>query len=101
MNELSQAFNVAPNSAFWERLTEVIVDKVTNRVLEALSDVGPRYYGRKEVAKMLHLSLPTLARLTEEGILVGTKVSGRVLYDAAAIDKAVAENQQFRYRKKK
>lgn len=101
MNEFTQAFNATPNTAFWENLTEVIADKVTNRVLEAIRDVAPRYYGRKEVAKMLHLSLPTIARLTEEGILVGTKINGRVLYDAAVIDKAVTENQHFKRRKKK
>lgn len=100
MNELTQAFNAAPNSAFWENLTDAIADKVTNRVLEAISDARPRYYGRKEVAEMLHISLPTLARLMADGILVGKEVSGRILYDAATIDKAVAENQHFRYRKK-
>lgn len=101
MNELTQAFSAAPNSSFWENLTDAIADKVTNRVLEAISETKPRYYGRKEVAEMLHISLPTLARLMTDGILVGKEISGRILYDAAAIDKAVAENQQFRYRKKK
>lgn len=100
MNEMAQAFNAAPNPAFWENLTEVIADKVTNRVLEVIRDAGPRYYGRKEVAEMLHISLPTLARLMEDGILVGKRVGGRILYDAATIDKAVSENQHFRYRKK-
>ncbi len=100
MNELTQAFSTAPNSTFWDNLTDTIADKVTNRVLEAMSSVKPRYYSRKEVATMLHISLPTLARLMADGILVGKKISGRILYDAEAIDKAVANNQKFRYSKK-
>ena len=100
MNEMAQAFNAAPNSSFWENLTEAIADKVTTRVLEAMSTVKPRYYSRKEVAEMLHISLPTLARLMSDEILVGKKIGSRILYDAETIDKAVAENQKFRYRKK-
>ena len=100
MNESTQAFNTVPNSSFWENLTEAIADKVTHRVLEAMSGVKPRYYGRKEVAQMLHISLPTLARLMEDGILVGKKISGRILYDADEIDKAVTDKQKFRYLKK-
>lgn len=100
MNELTQAFSTTPNSPFWESLTEAIADKVTNRVLEAMSSVKPRYYSRKEVADMLHISLPTLARLMADGILIGKKIGGRILYDAETIDKAVADNQNFRYLKK-
>lgn len=100
MNEQTQAFTSSPNSAFWENLTETIANKVTNRVLEAMSGVKPRYYSRKEVAQILHISLPTLSRLTAAGVLSGKNISGRILYDATTIDKAVSENQTFRYRKK-
>lgn len=100
MSELTQAFNTTPNTDFWDNLTKSIAKEVANYVLEAIKDMPPRYYGRKEVAEMLHISLPTLARLMSEGILVGKTIGGRILYDAREIDKAVSENKQFRYRKK-
>lgn len=100
MSEFATPFNSVSNPAFWEKLTDTIADKVTSRMVKVMKETKPRYYGRKEVAKILHLSLPTVSRLTADGILIGHNVNGRILYDAAAIDKAVSENEQFKRRKK-
>lgn len=100
IDNISRAFNISPNSTFWNELTDIIADKVTTRVIEVLRASKPRYYGRKEVAKMLHISLPTLARLMNDGILIGKNVGGRILYDADTIDMAVSGKTKFSYLKK-
>lgn len=60
----------------------------------------PRYYKRDEVAKMLHISLPTLWKLTQEGTLKAQRVRGRVLYEAQAIKELVATGN-IKYNRKR
>jgi len=41
---------------------------------------GERYYTRKETAKLLNVSLPTLTRWKRKGILVPVKISPRKVF---------------------
>ena len=52
----------------------------------------PEYLTRKETASKLHISLVTLNRLTNNGILQSFKIGGRVLYKSVEINKAISEN---------
>lgn len=79
---------------------DVIVEKVTGKLLEAMKPKEPRYYSRAETAQLLHVTLPTLARLTKEGMITAKKAGGRVLYEAEAIDAAVREQRTFKYKHK-
>ncbi len=54
---------------------------------------------RKEVAKELHISLPTLNELTKDGTIPGNRISGRVLYKWEDVYKAVKEIKTLKYRK--
>lgn len=54
---------------FFTPFIEAIADKVLERVLQATTHKEPRFYTRKETAKLLRITLPTLHRLTKEGIL--------------------------------
>ena len=78
----------------------IIVERVTNKLLEAIKPKEPRYYSRAETAQLLHVTLPTLARLTKEGLITAKKAGGRVLYEAEAIDAAVREQRTFKYKHK-
>ena len=78
----------------------IIVERVTNKLLEAIKPKEPRYYSRAETAQLLHVTLPTLARLTKEGMITAKKAGGRVLYEAEAIDAAVREQRTFKYKHK-
>lgn len=75
-----------------------IVDRVSERVL-SITQKEPRFYSRQEVSQMLHISLPTLARLTKDGLLVAKRVGSRILYDAEVIDDAVKRDTMFKYKR--
>lgn len=50
---------------------------------------------------MLHITLPTLSRLTNGGVLTAKKTGSRVLYDSETIDAAVKQQVSFRYKRMK
>lgn len=61
-------------------------------IVEALKNQEPpkkRYYTRKEVCEILHITLPTLWAMVKSGKVSQKKVGTRCLYDADAIDEAV------------
>ena len=78
---------------------DIIVDRVSERVLSIATKKEPKFYSRKETAQLLHVTLPTLARLTKDGLITAKKVGRRVLYEAEAIDAAVKENRIFKYKR--
>lgn len=66
-------------------------------VSEALANQEPpkkRYYTRKEVCEILHITLPTLWSMVKSGKVSQKKVGTRCLYDADAIDEAVNKNNK-------
>ena len=75
-----------------------IVDRVSERVLAA-SKKEPKFYTRKETAEILHITLPTLARITKDGLLCAKRVGSRILYEAEAIEEAVKKQVVFKYRR--
>jgi len=88
--------------AIWGIFTpfiEAIADKVSERVLQATTHKEPRFYTRKETAKLLRITLPTLHSLTKRGIVKSKKISGRVLYYSDAIDEAIQQGTVFKYKR--
>ena len=79
---------------------DMIAEKVKDKVLAAIKPREPKFYTRAETAALLHVTLPTLARLTKEGMITAKKAGGRVLYEAEAIDAAVREQRTFKYKHK-
>ena len=75
-----------------------IIDEIVDRVLAA-SKKEPKFYTRKEAAEILHVTLPTLARITKDGLLASKRVGSRILYEADAIDEAVKKQVVFKYRR--
>ena len=57
------------------------------------------YYTRKEVAKLLRISLPTLHEYTKHGILIGYRIGRRVLYRVSEVEQAVAAINTFKYKR--
>lgn len=78
---------------------DIIVERVSERVLSATTPKEPKFYSRKETAQLLHVTLPTLSRLTKDGLITAKKVGSRILYEAEDIDKAVQENRTFKYKR--
>ncbi|HBE43100.1 MAG TPA: hypothetical protein DDW27_18220 [Bacteroidales bacterium] len=66
---------------------------------EVLGDTAsePRYLTRKATAKLLHISLPTLDKYTELGIIQGQRVGSRILYKEDAIEEACKAIETKKY----
>ena len=83
-----------------EPLINVIVDRVAVKVKQLEKEKEPRFYTRKEVAKLLHVSLPTLNEYTKQGRLKSKRINRRVLYDANEIDSAAKNFPKGMHQKK-
>lgn len=57
------------------------------------SSTEPRFYSRKEAAKKLQVTLPTLHTWTQEGRVNGHRVGSRVLYKEEDINNALQKIQ--------
>ena len=73
--------------------------KSISKTVLAASKKEPKFYTRKEAAEILHVTLPTLARITKDGLLISKRVGSRILYEADAIDEAVKKQVVFKYRR--
>lgn len=78
---------------------DIIAEKVSERLLSVAEKKEAKFYSRKETAQLLHVTLPTLARLTKDGLITAKRIGSRILYDAEAIDAAVKENRMFKYKR--
>lgn len=78
-------------------------------IREVLKEVSPQdntqhskketYGTRKEVAKELKISLPTLNEFTKKGIIKAYRIGGRVLYSWDEIYKSLQEIKSLKYRR--
>ena len=75
-----------------ETLSEVIASAPTSEPKTA------KKLTRKEVAEMLHISLPTLHSYINKGLVCPQKIGGRVLFDAVEVEQAMESNKVMRYK---
>ena len=80
-------------------ISELIKDGLKNQPKGNPPQNKELYGTRKEVAKALHISLPTLNVLTKSGILKGYRLQGRVLYKWAEVENSLEEIVSVRYRR--
>lgn len=90
----------APLNTVLENLAEAIAEKVAAKI-KAEDSNKPKYYTRKELCEILHVTNPTVIEMAKRGEICEKKIGGRILYDAAEIDEAVKENKIFRYKRRK
>jgi excisionase family DNA binding protein len=70
----------------------LFAETIRENTPERTTTKEPEYLTRKETANKLHISLVTLNRLTNEGILQSYKIGGRVLYKPGDVNHAISEN---------
>lgn len=95
----NQSIQQAAIMSLFSPFIDEIVDRVSEKVLSATAKKEPKFYTRKETADLLHVTLPTLSRLTKDGLIVSKRVGSRILYEAEAIDEAVKKQVIFKYRR--
>ena len=83
-----------------DSFADVVAEKVAARIKAEEAD-KPRYYMRKDLCEILHVTNPTIIEMVKRGDIKELRIGGRVLYDADAIDKAVREKTIFRYKRNK
>ena len=57
------------------------------------------YSSRKETAKILHVSLPTLDKYTEAGLIKGLRFGRRILYSLDDINNSLKQIQNVKFRR--
>lgn len=62
-------------------------------------ETAQRFLSRNEVAALLKISLPTLNQYTRTGIIKGSRIGSRVLYDEAQVRESVKDIPTLKYRR--
>lgn len=99
-NTISIAFPYTNREEF-EKKQKALMKEV---FLEYLPEIdskknSEKLLSRKEVAGLLHISLPTLNNLTKEGTLIGYRLKGRVLYKKSEVISSLKTIVPIKYRK--
>lgn len=76
-----------------------LLDSKLNNVATQKTQIQPQYLSRKEVSKLLKISLPTLRERTNAGMLRSYRVGNRVLYKLSEIEEAL-ENSSIKNTKR-
>ena len=77
-----------------------------NEVLDQRQPITPptekkeTYGSRKDIAKALKISLPTLYELTKSGELKGYRIGGRVLYKWAEVELSLIAIQSDKFKRR-
>ena len=87
-----EEFENRQKQLFKETFSEILPDKPVKQEIET-------YGTRKQVAKKLHISLPTLNELTKSGVLIGFKIGGRVLYEWEQVNNAVKQIESTKFKR--
>ena len=90
----------APLKELMDNFAETVAERVIAKMRAVESD-KPKYYMRKELCEMLHVTTPTVIELVKRGEIREKRIGGRILYDATEIDKAVQEQKIFRYKRRR
>lgn len=62
--------------------------KVVPRIKEEKSK-KPKYYTRKELYEILHMTNPTVIEMVKRGEIYEKKIGGQIVYNAPRIDEVV------------
>ena len=79
-------------------LREVLEEK-SNDFAKPVKSEDQKYLSRKEVAKLLKISLTTLNDWSKQGIVQAYRIGNRVLYKKKEIEDSVSKVQSFKYKR--
>lgn len=91
---------------FMKYIGDAISRAVEDSVARAMANYQPRvepeapkYYSRKDVAEILHISYPTLHGLMKKNAIKFIKVGKKTLFPQAELDAMVASGELRKYRR--
>lgn len=102
MNELTTAITAAMTPLI-AGIVDVVTEQVMNRLTRENEKKEPRYYTAQQVAEVLHVSLPTVRRMSSRGDIIPLTLPNvrGIRYDAEKIEAAIAERKIFKYKRAK
>lgn len=87
-----------------EPLLNLIAEKVAEKIAPIIREpkkVEQKLYSREEVCDLLHISKPTLKKLSDNGLLNPIKMGDRrILFDAEQIQQVIDNNINIKYLRK-
>jgi len=76
-----------------------VLDEKLNDFTKPVNSEDQEYLSRKEVAKLLKISLTTLNDWSKQGIVQSYRIGNRVLYKKKEIENSVSKVQSFKYKR--
>lgn len=99
MNELTTTM-ITALTPLVAGIVDVVTKEVMNRLKSETEKKEPRYYTAKQVAEVLHVSLPTVRRMSSRGDITPLTLPNirGIRYDAEMIDAAISERKIYKYK---
>lgn len=100
VNQLTQS-QMAVIMPIVEPFLNIIAEKVATKlepIIREPKKVEQKLYSREEVCELLHVSKPTLKKLSDNGLLHPIKMGDRrILFDAEQIQQVLDKNVSLKY----
>lgn len=82
-----------------KKVLREVLDEKSNDFTKPVISEDQKYLSRKEVAKLLKISLTTLNDWSKQGIVQAYRIGNRVLYKKKEIEDSVSKVQSFKYKR--
>ncbi len=82
-----------------KKVLREVIDEKSNDFAKPVKSEDQEYLTRKEVAKLLKISLTTLNDWSKQGIVQAYRIGNRVLYKKKEIEDSVSKVQSFKYKR--
>lgn len=102
MNELTTTITMAM-TPFVAGIIDIVTEQVMARIKKETESKEPRYYTAKQVANLMHVSLPTVRRMSKRGDIIPLKLPNvrGIRYDAEIVDSLLSKKIIYRYKHSK
>ena len=96
---MMEKYNLNIENLSSEELVKLILKGFTKEILPVIQTTSKEteLLTRKEIAKLLRVSLPTLHDWTKRGIIKGYRIEGKVYYKRSEIEESLTEIQAQKY----
>jgi hypothetical protein len=91
--------SITSTQIFQEALREAVSQAIKNQ--ETISDPDPVFYSRLDVARILKISLPTVDRYTNLGLLEANRVGNRILYKKEVVLNSLDSLQSRKHKRQR
>jgi len=91
-NTLQAANNAEPLQLIGQAITDDLRRFIAEEIAVALNRRPTEILDRRQVAELLKISLPTLLKRTQDGVIPCTRIGRRVLFERAQIHALLQSN---------